>query len=110
MSPPGSAFGDPIASAAWITRPDHRMGWRHERHGHLRRYVTPDHEADQSPAQVRLFDIENDITGFPLTVDALDAALNLADPRAGRGCSSWVSDGEFTGDERLPISTASTGS
>src|SRR5205823_6555532 len=50
---------------------------------------------------VRLFEQEGDTAGFPLAVDALDGALDLANPRAGARLLVVVSDGEFTDAEKV---------
>ena len=64
------------------------------------RYVTPVTRPGQPPEQVRLFDLEGATQGFPLAVDALDAAVHLSDLRAGARLLVVVSDGEFTDEER----------
>ncbi|WP_432833032.1 VWA domain-containing protein [Dactylosporangium sp. CA-092794] len=101
VSPSVSAFAGPIASAAWITA--QATAWAGGTSATITfgQYVTPVTQPGQPPAQVRLFDEEGDTAGFPLAVDALDGALDLANPRAGARLLVVVSDGEFTGEEKL---------
>jgi hypothetical protein len=100
VSPSVAAFADPIASAAWITA--QATAWAGGTSATITfgQYVTPTTKPGHPPAQVRLFDQEGDTAGFPLAVDALDAALDLADPRAGARLLVVVSDGELTNVER----------
>lgn len=101
VSPSVSAFAGPIASAAWITA--QATAWAGGTSATITfgAYVTPVTQPGQPPAQVRLFDQENDTAGFPLAVDALDGALGLANPRAGARLLVVVSDGEFTDAEKV---------
>ncbi|MEV6487243.1 hypothetical protein AB0M20_01200 [Actinoplanes sp. NPDC051633] len=96
VSPSVSSFADPIASAAWITA--QATAWAGGTSATITfgAYVTAITRPGQPPAQVRLFDRENNTAGFPLAVDALDGALDLANPRAGARLLVVVSDGEFT--------------
>jgi hypothetical protein len=101
VSPSVTAFAGPIASAAWITA--QATAWAGGTSATITfgAYVTPVTHPGQPPAQVRLFDQENDTAGFPLAVDALDGALDLANPRAGARLLVVVSDGEFTTVEKV---------
>ncbi|GAA4595844.1 hypothetical protein BJY16_001811 [Actinoplanes octamycinicus] len=99
VSPSVSAFAHPIASAAWITAQAATWAGGTSATVTFGRFVTAITAPGQAPAQVRLFGQENDTAGFPLAVDALDAALGLADPRAGARLLVVVSDGEFTATE-----------
>ena len=101
VSPSVAEFADPIASVAWITAQATAWAGGTSATVTFGTHVTAIVKPGQRPAQVRLFDIEDDTVGFPLAVDALDAALDLADPRAGARLLVVVSDGEFTDTERL---------
>ncbi|MFY1700213.1 hypothetical protein ACN28G_00365 [Micromonospora sp. WMMA1923] len=96
VSPSVSSFAGPIASAAWITA--QATAWASGTSATITfgRYVTPVTRPRQPPDQVRLFPREEDTQGFPLAVDALDAALDLADPRGGARLLVVVSDGKLT--------------
>jgi hypothetical protein len=100
VSPSVSSFAGPIASAAWIVA--QATAWAHGTSATVTfgRYVTPVTRPGQPPEQVHLFRLEGATQGFPLAVDALDAALHLSDPRAGARLLVVVSDGELTDDER----------
>jgi hypothetical protein len=100
VSPSVSAFAGPIASAAWITAQATAWAGGTSATVTFGEYVTPVTQPGQPPAQVRLFTEEDDTAGFPLAVDALDGALDLANPRAGARLLVVVSDGVFTGEER----------
>ncbi|MGA8113917.1 MAG: VWA domain-containing protein [Actinocatenispora sp.] len=99
VSPSVKEFAEPIASAAWISA--QATAWAHGTSATITfgHYVTPVVKPGQPPTHVRLFDIENDTAGFPLAVDALDAALDLTNPRAGARLLVVVSDGVFRTNE-----------
>ncbi|MGC4808737.1 VWA domain-containing protein [Micromonospora sp. DT233] len=99
VSPSVSAFARPIASAAWITAQATAWAGGTSATVTFGRYVTAVTRPGQPPEKVRLFAKEEDTQGFPLAVDSLDAALDLADPRGGARLLVIVSDGEFTATE-----------
>ncbi|BCL14690.1 hypothetical protein GCM10017556_24290 [Micromonospora sagamiensis] len=96
VSPSVAAFARPIASAAWITAQATAWAGGTSATVTFGQYVTAVTRPGQPPEKVRLFGRENNTQGFPLAVDALDAALSLADPRGGARLLVVVSDGEFT--------------
>ncbi|MFI7492953.1 hypothetical protein ACIBXA_31730 [Micromonospora echinaurantiaca] len=99
VSPSVAAFAEPIASAAWITAQATAWAGGTSATVTFGRYVTAVTRPGQPPEKVHLFAREGDTQGFPLAVDALDAALGLADPRGGARLLVVVSDGEFTPSE-----------
>ncbi|WP_406106274.1 hypothetical protein [Micromonospora globbae] len=101
VSPSVDAFAAPIASAAWITAQATAWAGGTSATVTFGQYVTAVTRPGQPPDKVRLFAKENNTQGFPLAVDALDAALGLADPRGGARLLVVVSDGEFTSAELI---------
>ncbi|MEG3636747.1 hypothetical protein [Micromonospora palythoicola] len=101
VSPSVDAFAGPIASAAWITAQATAWAGGTSATVTFGQYVTAVTHPGQPPAKVRLFAREGHTQGFPLAVDALDAALGLSDPRAGARLLVVVSDGEFTSSELI---------
>ncbi|GGL92953.1 hypothetical protein [Micromonospora yangpuensis] len=99
VSPSVASFADPIASAAWITAQATAWAGGTSATVTFGRYVTPVTRPGQPPDQVRLFPREGHTQGFPLAVDALDAVLDLADPRGGARLLVVVSDGKLTRTE-----------
>ncbi|GAB3147097.1 hypothetical protein GCM10027290_29850 [Micromonospora sonneratiae] len=99
VSPSVKAFAGPIASATWITAQATAWAGGTSATVTFGQYVTAVTRPGQPPEKVRLFDKEGNTQGFPLAVDALDAALSLADPRGGARLLVVVSDGEFTATE-----------
>ncbi|MEV0396723.1 hypothetical protein [Polymorphospora rubra] len=94
-----SAFANPIASAAWITAQATAWAGGTSATVTFGQYVTAVTRPGQPPDNVRLLAEEGNTQGFPLAIDALDAALDLADPRTGARLLVIVSDGEFTPNE-----------
>ncbi|ROO52822.1 hypothetical protein EDC02_7766 [Micromonospora sp. Llam0] len=99
VSPSVETFAGPIASAAWITAQATAWAGGTSATVTFGQYVTAVTRPGQPPDRVRLFGKEGNTQGFPLAVDALDAALGLADPRGGARLLVVVSDGEFTSAE-----------
>ena len=90
----------PIASAAWSTAQAAAWAGGPSATITFGGYLTSVTPPGEPPARVRLFDDEGDTAGFPLAVDALDGALDLANPRAGARLLVVVSDGELAVEEK----------
>lgn len=99
VSPSVKAFAGPIASMAWITAQATAWAGGTSATVTFGRYVTAVTRPGQPPDRVRLFGKEGNTQGFPLAVDALDAALGLADLRGGARLLVVVSDGKFIAAE-----------
>ncbi|GGK31440.1 hypothetical protein GCM10010124_25260 [Pilimelia terevasa] len=95
------AWLGPCESAAWITAQAAAWAGAHTATITFGRDVTPITYPGQPPGHVRQLGLESHTRGFCTTVDALDGALHLSDPRGGARLLVIVSDGELLLAERL---------
>ncbi|GGJ89899.1 hypothetical protein GCM10010123_19640 [Pilimelia anulata] len=91
------AWLGPLQSVAWITAQATRWAQGRSATVTFGENVTAITRPGQPPGEVRELGLEGNTVGFTKTVDALDGALDLGDPRAGARLLVVVSDGEFTG-------------
>ncbi|GGK36746.1 hypothetical protein GCM10010124_31730 [Pilimelia terevasa] len=89
------AWLGPCESAAWITAQAASWAGAHTATVTFGRDVTPIAYPGQPPGHVRQLGLESHTRGFCTTVDALDGALHLSDPRGGARLLVVVSDGEL---------------